>query len=122
METGTLSNFDAAKYKQTTLEQWETAAAAWYRWSPLLRQWLGKATDRMIEMAGIREGHAVLDVAAGAGDQSITAAGKAGASGHVLATDISPAILDFAKKMALETGYKNIGTRVMDGENLDLPD
>jgi ubiquinone/menaquinone biosynthesis C-methylase UbiE len=122
METVTVSAFDAAKYKQTTLEQWEAAADAWYRWSPLLREWLGKATAVMIEMAGIKEGHAVLDVAAGAGDQSITAAGKAGASGYVLATDISPAILDFARKMALEAGYTNIETRVMDGENLALPD
>src|SRR5688572_30609969 len=122
METVTVSTFDAAKYKQTTLEQWEAAADAWYRWSPLLREWLGKATDAMIEMAGIKEGHAVLDVAAGAGDQSITAAGKAGASGYVLATDISPAILDFARKMALVAGYTNIETRVMDGENLALAD
>lgn len=122
METGTVSTFDAAKYKQTTLKQWDAAADAWYRWSPLLREWLGKATAAMIEMAGIKEGHAVLDVAAGAGDQSITAAGKAGASGYVLATDISPAILDFARKMALEAGYTNIETQVMDGENLSLPD
>jgi ubiquinone/menaquinone biosynthesis C-methylase UbiE len=122
METGTITKFDAVRYKQTTLEQWEAAADAWYRWSPLLHQWLGKATDTMLEMAGIIEGHHVLDVAAGAGEQSLSAAGKVGPSGFVLATDISPAILDLAKKMALESGYQNMETRVMDGENLSLPD
>jgi len=32
--------FDAARYKATTLQQWDVAAAAWDRWSPLLREWV----------------------------------------------------------------------------------
>src|SRR5687768_3275707 len=100
METISSPQFDAVKYKKTTFDQWQAAAEAWYRWSPLLRQWLGKATDIMLEMAGVTTGQRVLDVAAGAGEQSITAAKKVGPSGYVLATDISPNILAFAQKMA----------------------
>jgi ubiquinone/menaquinone biosynthesis C-methylase UbiE len=122
METITSPQFDAVKYKQTTFEQWQAAAEAWYRWSPLLQQWLGPATDKMLEMAGITAGHHVLDVAAGAGEQSVTAARKTGPSGYVLATDISPDILVFAQKLAEESGLKNIETRVMDGENLTIED
>ena len=62
--------FDPIKYKNTTRDQWQTAAEAWYRWSPTLKQWLGNATDKMLEMAGISAGHRVLDVAAGAGESS----------------------------------------------------
>ena len=76
METVTSPQFDAAKYKRTTFEQWQAAAEAWYRWSPLLHRWLGKATEKMLEMAKIGIGQRVLDVAAGAGEQSITAAKK----------------------------------------------
>ena len=122
METITIPVFDAAKYKRTTFEQWQSAAEAWYRWSPLLREWLGKATDTMLSMAGIGAGHHVLDVAAGAGEQSITTAKLVGPSGHVLATDISPNILVYAQKMAKEAGLNNIKTEVMDGENLTVPD
>ena len=114
--------FDAIKYKNTTRDQWQTAAEAWYRWSPTLNQWLGNATDRMLEMAGISAGHRVLDVAAGAGEQSITTAKKVGATGYVLATDISPNILAFVQQMAKQAGLNNIETQVMDGENLTLPD
>lgn len=114
--------FDAVKYKQTTFQQWQAAAEAWYRWSPLLHQWLGNATGKMVDMAGISTGHRVLDVAAGAGEQSITAAKKVGSSGYVLATDISPEILGFAKQLAREAGMNNIETQVMDGENLAVPD
>lgn len=114
--------FDAIKYKNTTRDQWQTAAEAWYRWSPTLNQWLGNATDKMLEMAGISAGHRVLDVAAGAGEQSITTAKKVGATGYVLATDISPNILAFAQQMAKQAGLNNIETQVMDGEDLTLPD
>ncbi|GAA4449818.1 methyltransferase domain-containing protein [Nibrella saemangeumensis] len=122
METPPAPQFDPIKYKQTTHDQWQTAAEAWHRWSPTLNQWLGKATDAMIDMAGITTGHRVLDVAAGAGEQSITVARKVGSTGYVLATDIAPAILEFAQQMARQAGLTNIETKVMDGENLTLPD
>lgn len=118
----TTAQFDPVKYKNTTHDQWQAAAEAWYRWSPTLNQWLGKATDKMLEMAGITSGHRVLDIAAGAGEQSITAAKKVGASGYVLATDISSNILEYAKQMAQRAGVNNIETKVMDGENLTLED
>ncbi|HYF32180.1 MAG TPA: class I SAM-dependent methyltransferase [Chitinophagaceae bacterium] len=121
META-VPAFDAAKYKQTTFEQWQSAAGAWYRWSNAIRQWLGQSTDTMIEMAGIGEGHHVLDVAAGAGEQTITAAKAVGPTGYVLATDIAPNILMYARKMACEAGLYNIETAAMDGENLTLAD
>ena len=112
--------FDPVKYKNTTRDQWQTAAEAWYRWSPTLHQWLGNATERMLEMAGISKGHRVLDIAAGAGEQSITTAKRVGTNGYVLATDISSNILEFAKQMAQQAGLNNIETKVMDGENLTV--
>ena len=114
----TIPQFDPVKYKNTTRDQWQAAAEAWYRWSPTLNQWLGKATDKMLEMAEISSGRRILDIAAGAGEQSITTAKKVGTSGYVLATDISSNILEYAKQMAQQAGLNNIETKVMDGENL----
>lgn len=118
----TTPQFDAVKYKNTTREQWQEAADAWYRWSPTLNKWLGPATEKMLDMAGIKAGSKVLDIAAGAGEQSISAAKRVGTTGYVLATDISSNILEYAKKMAAQNGVSNIETKVMDGENLDLED
>jgi SAM-dependent methyltransferase len=118
----TTPQFDPVKYKNNTHDQWQAAAEAWYRWSPTLNKWLGKATDKMLEMAGVTSGHRVLDIAAGAGEQSITTAKKVGPSGYVLATDISSNILEYAKQMALQAGVNNLETKVMDGENLTLED
>lgn len=110
--------FDADKYKQTTLQQWNTAAEALHRWGPLLNRWLGPATETMLDMCEIRPGSRVLDVAAGAGEQTLAAAKRIGDSGHILATDISPEILQFAETSAKRAGLSNVQTRVIDGENL----
>lgn len=111
--------FDPIKYKETTREQWQTAAEAWHRWGPTLATWLGAATDLMLDMAGIGPGSRVLDVAAGAGEQTLRAARRVGPNGYVLATDIASNILAFAATVAREAGARQVETRVLDGENLD---
>lgn len=110
--------FDAVRYKQTTLQQWESAAEAWHRWGPLLSDWLGGPTETMLDMAGIGQGSHVLDVAAGAGDQTVSVARRVGPNGRVLATDLSPGILEFAAARAREAALDNVRTRELDGENL----
>lgn len=117
--TNSAPTFDPAKYKDTTTQQWQAAAEAWHRWGPTLAEWLGPSTETMLDMAGVGEGSRVLDVAAGAGEQTIVTARRVGPDGHVLATDISSNILDFAAAEAAKTGLKNVEIRVMDGENLD---
>jgi SAM-dependent methyltransferase len=118
----TVPTFDPIQYKATTRDQWQAAAEAWHRWGPTLHRWLGEATNVMLDMAGIGAGQRVLDVAAGAGEQTIVTARRVGPTGSVLATDISANILEFAQNAAREAGLNNVETRVMDGENLELPD
>jgi len=110
------ATFDAAVYKETTRVQWDDASAAWYRWGPFLERWLGAATERMLDLARV-DGGRVLDLAAGAGGQTIAAARRADA---VLATDISERILEFAAGEARAAGLGNVATRAMDGEQLDV--
>src|SRR5215216_3269300 len=117
--TNEAPRFDPVKYKETTREQWQTAAEPWHRWGPTLEEWLGQATEVMLEMAEVGPGARVLDVAAGAGGQSIAAAKRVGSAGYVLATDISSNILEFASAAAQEEGLTNVETRVMDGEELE---
>jgi SAM-dependent methyltransferase len=110
--------FDPQRYKTTTRSQWEDAAEAWDRWGPAIERWLGTATERMLDGANLGPGGRVLDVAAGAGGQSIAAARRVGPSGHVLATDISPAILARAEKAVAAAGLNNVSIRELDGERL----
>jgi SAM-dependent methyltransferase len=114
------ATFDPAVYKEATREQWQEAAEAWHRWGPTLEEWLGEATEAMLDLAEIGEGDRVLDVAAGAGGQTLAAAQRVGADGAVLATDISPIILDYAAAEARSAGLGNVATQVADGEELDV--
>lgn len=114
------ASFDPDKFRATTRTQWEAAAEAWDRWSPLLARWLGPATEVMLDAAGVVPGARVLDIAAGAGEQTLAAARRAGSTGHVLATDISPTILRYARTAAEKAGLANVETRELDGERHDL--
>lgn len=112
--------FDPQAFKLATRNQWEKAAAGWNDHTPQVRAWLRGATDAMLDMAGIRPRARVLDVAAGTGDQTLDIAERVGPRGFVLATDLSPAILEFAKDNALRAGYANVETQVADGESLQV--
>ena len=113
-------SFDPVQYKTTTRQQWEDAAEAWHRWGPTIETWLVTATEKMLDAAGVTAGTSVLDVAAGAGGQTLAAAARAGAGGRVVATDISPTILTYAAKQAAEAGLRNVETREADGEQLGV--
>lgn len=104
--------------KAAAREQWEQAAAGWDRHTPAIREWLRTATDSMLGMAGISLGARVLDVAAGAGDQTVDIARRVGPEGSVLATDFSPALLSLAQQRADAAGCSQVTTRVADGEKL----
>ncbi len=119
MSIATKPTFDASAFKVTTRAQWQAAAEAWQRWGPLVGSWLGDATEAMFDLAGIGPGSRVLDVAAGAGEQSITAARRVLPDGHVLATDIAPALHERAAADAGAAGLTNVEVRELDGEALD---
>ncbi len=107
--TATARAFDPVTYKETTRAQWQDAAEAWYRWRPTLSAWLGPATEMMLDMAGITVGSRVLDVAAGAGEQTIRAARRVGPGGHVVATDIAPNILGMRRGCGAAGGIDECG-------------
>ncbi len=111
--------FDPTAFKKTTRAQWDGAAEAWNRWSPLLSRWLGPATEMMFDMTDIQTGSRVLDVAAGAGEQTMAAARRVGPTGYILATDLSPGILKYTALNAQMAGFNNVDTIVMDGEALN---
>jgi SAM-dependent methyltransferase len=99
---------------------WDAAAAGWDASAPLLDAWLGTATEAMLGMAGIGEGMRVLDVAAGAGGQTLAIARRVGRRGQVMATDLSAAILARAEANARGAGLTQVETRVADGQALGL--
>jgi ubiquinone/menaquinone biosynthesis C-methylase UbiE len=98
---------------------WESAAPGWARWEHVFAVSLSDATDALIEMAGIRPGMRVLDIACGAGSQSIQAAKRVSASGRVVASDISGTMLEHVRRNASRAGLTNIETLECAADELD---
>ena len=112
----------AERTKAQTRDQWDSAATGWDRHGPAIRNWLAKPTAAMLNMAAVASGQSVLDVAAGAGDQTLDLAGRVGPKGRVVASDISPAILKLAARNATTSGFSNVETHLADPEHLNLPE
>lgn len=96
--------------------QWDAAAEGWDAQTPAIRAWLRQPTERMVTMAGVRLGHAVLDVAAGAGDQTLDLAARVGPEGRVVATDISSELIERLRENARRAGATNVDARVADAQ------
>jgi ubiquinone/menaquinone biosynthesis C-methylase UbiE len=86
--------------KSVVHSTWEKAAPGWAKWEREFSAGLSAATDMLIDMAGIRPGMRVLDMACGAGSQTIHAAKRVGPSGSVVACDISATMLDHVRQSA----------------------
>jgi len=105
----------------TIRAQWDGAADGWDGQEPVLRVWLAVATTAMLDMARVTPGQSVLDIAAGAGGQSLDIAARVGTAGRVLATDLVPDLVERLKHRAAQAGAANIDSRVADAE-VPLPE
>jgi ubiquinone/menaquinone biosynthesis C-methylase UbiE len=114
---------DTDTNSDTQRHAWQSAerAATHHRMSQQRAQSHGLATELMLDLANLQPGNRVLDVAAGTGDQTILAAQRVGPTGYVLATDIAASMLAITAQAARDAGLRNVETRVIDAQQLDLP-
>jgi len=101
---------------------WDAAAAGWKKWWPVFERSAQHVSDRLVDLAGVRPGARVLDIATGNGEPAITAARRVGPSGRVIATDQSAGMLAIARERAAQLGVANVEFRESDGENLAIDD
>lgn len=111
-----MANQSDQRMSEAVRAQWEAAADGWDAQSPALRAWLSAPTATMFEAAGIALGHHVLDVGAGAGDQTLMLAERVGPHGRVLATDLSPKLIERLRSHALRARLDNVEARPADAQ------
>jgi enediyne biosynthesis protein CalE5 len=115
------TQIDAGEFRARQRRDWGTAAKGWYDWQELIYRATAPVSERLVEMAGIKPGDRVLDVAAGSGEPALTAARVAGPGGHIVATDISPEMLGYGRERASAAGIDNVEFVEMDASSLDFP-
>ncbi len=115
-------SIDPVEFRDGQRQQWNKAASGWDKWSALIDEGAKHVSERMVELAGVESGHRVLDVAAGYGEPSLTAARVVGPDGEVVSTDISAEMLNFGRERAAAAGIENIEFVESDAAGLDFPE
>lgn len=78
--------------------------------------------ERLVELAEIKKGEKVLDVATGKGASLFKASDTVGDKGEVIGIDISERMVDETRSEIEKRGLKNLKVLVMDAENLSFCD
>jgi SAM-dependent methyltransferase len=113
---------DAVEFRGAQRQQWNSAATGWRKWSELIDASASGISERLVELVGVEPGNRVLDIAAGYGEPSLTAARRAGAEGGVVATDISGEMIAFGRERAAAAGLENIEFVESDAVSLEFPE
>lgn len=112
---------DPTEFRAGQKQQWNKAATGWKKWSELIDETASSVSKRLVELAGVETGSRVLDVAAGYGEPSLTAANVAGPQGSVVATDIAAEMLAYGRERAAAAGLENIEFVESAALDLDFP-
>ena len=115
-------SIDSKQYKEEVQHGYDNAAPGWKKWWKTIETATERVSKRLVELAQIKQGSKVLDIATGLGEPALTAAKQVGKTGNVLAIDISSQMLSFAKQRAITLGLQDIVEfKEGDAETIDLP-
>jgi SAM-dependent methyltransferase len=107
---------DANDVRTRQREEWTAAATGWAEDREPGDEAGSPVTLRLLELARIREGDAVLDMACGSGEPAFAIARLVGGSGRVVGLDVTRAMIDHAGVIARALGVSNVEFRAIDDE------
>jgi SAM-dependent methyltransferase len=98
----------------------EAVASGWERRRADIEEVLTPVREWMLRELRPGAGDTVLELAAGIGETGFEAAAVIGETGRLITSDLSPAMLDAARRRGAALGVTNVDYRVMDAERLEL--
>lgn len=100
----------------------EAVAPTWERRREFVEAVCTPVREWLLRRLAPQPGETVLEVAAGVGDTGFEAASALGDDGRLISTDLSPRMLDAARRRGAELGLGNVEYRVADGADTGLDD
>jgi SAM-dependent methyltransferase len=104
-----------------TTSDWDAWAARRDRYREWTRTSGEPVTQWLLQAVGVQPDDHVLELAAGAGDVGFALVERAGPDVRLISSDVSPAVVDVARRAASERRLEGIDFRVLDARRLDVP-
>jgi SAM-dependent methyltransferase len=102
------------------VQDWGALAPGWERWRAYMTEVMAPVREWLIRELAPRSGETVLELSAGAGETGFAAAAIVGERGRVISTDLSPEMVEVARRRGAELGLRNVEHRVMDAQRIEL--
>ena len=100
----------------------DSISPAWERHRERLFEGQRSVSEWLVEQVEPRPGQTMLEVTAGPGETGFLVAERLGPKGKLLSTDFGPGMVAAARRGAEARGLGNVECRVMDAQEIDLPD
>jgi ubiquinone/menaquinone biosynthesis C-methylase UbiE len=98
----------------------EAIAPTWERRRAEIEEVAAPVREWMVRELAPQLGDTVLELAAGAGDTGFEVAAIIGPDGRLISSDLSPRMLEAARRRGDELGLGNVEYRTIDAERIDL--
>lgn len=95
---------------------WDRAGRVWVEHQGLLDRLMAPIAQAVVEAVGLVNGQAVLDVGCGSGATTFEAAWRTGPTGHAVGVDISPALVELARRRAGEDSLEGVEFLLADAQ------
>lgn len=102
-------------------QDWDSQARAWFDQRESLLAASRPIHDWLVAHLDPQRGQRVLEVAAGPGDTGFLAAARLG-TGRLVSTDLSPSMVESARRRGAELGIENVDYQVLDAQAMRLED
>jgi SAM-dependent methyltransferase len=111
----TQPTIDPVTIKSQQRRTWDAVSVGWEASAAIFERYAAGVSARLLDLAGVRPGQSVLDIGTGIGEPALSAARVSGPAGRVLGIDLSPAMIDAARRRA--AAVPGIEYRVADFED-----
>ena len=100
----------------------DQVAAAWERYRARLFESQRDLSEWIVRHVAPEPGQTILELTAGPGETGFLAAERVGPGGRLISSDLNEAMVAAARRGAEDRGLTNVEFRVIDAQQIDLPD
>ena len=107
---------------EDALRQWSTVAPAWEARRDRLFEMTRPISECLVDRVAPQPGETLLELCAGPGETGFLAAQRLGSGGRLISSDFAQPMVDAARRGGDARGLDNVEFRVLDAQEIDLPD